>query len=207
MAISYPITMPASTTICPAAITFRGRANVAVTSSPFTGVQQVHKQQGQWWECELQYPPMTRTQAEALITFKSKLNGRYGTFLLNDQSSTRMGSGLGAPAVVGSTNTGTDLTTNGWTANSTGVLLAGDWISIGSSLSTRLYKVLDTVSATSDGTATITVFPDVRAGTTDGTTIRTSTAKGVFRLVLNDMEFNVGEAKIYGVTLAAVEAL
>lgn len=206
MAISYPVTFPASIGV--SSINIRARTVVGVSASPFTGQQQVYRHQGQWWEAEVTLPPMKRSDAEQVIAFLLKMNGQYGTFLLGDFSSAApRGVGTGTPLVNGASQTGDELVTDGWTADTTGILKAGDWIQLGSGSNTRLHKVLDDVDSDGSGNATINIFPSLRESPADDDAVVVTNTKGRWRLSSNETEYSLDNASIYGITFACVEAL
>ena len=206
MAISYPVTFPASIGV--SSINIRARTVVGVSASPFTGQQQVYRHQGQWWEAEVTLPPMKRSDAEQVIAFLLKMNGQYGTFLLGDFSSAApRGVGTGTPLVNGASQTGDELVTDGWTADTTGILKAGDWIQLGSGSTTRLHKVLDDVDSDGSGNATINIFPSLRESPADDDAVVVTNTKGRWRLSSNETEYSLDNASIYGITFACVEAL
>ena len=78
MAISYPLATPTNKTI--QQVAFFARNTVAISQSPFTYSQQVHKWTGQRWEADITLPPMKRADAEEWISFLVSLKGSYGTF-------------------------------------------------------------------------------------------------------------------------------
>ena len=206
MAITYPVSFPSSIGL--ANINIRARTVVGISSSPFTGQQQVYKHQGQWWEAEVSLPPMKRADAEQVVAFLLKMNGVYGTFLLGDKANpATRGVGTGTPLVNGASQTGDELITDGWTADTTGILKAGDWIQLGSGSSTRLYKVLDDVNSDGSGNATINIFPSLRSSPDDDATITVSNTQGLWRLASNETEYSIDNMSIYGMTFACVEAL
>lgn len=205
MPISYPLAFP---DVCPKAVNIRSQSVVGMSVSPFTGQQQVYKHAGQWWEMEVTMPSMKREDAEKLVAFLLKLNGRYGTFLFGDPANTTpRGIATGSPLVKGASQTGDTLITDGWTPNITGILKAGDWIQIGSTSSTRLHKVLDDADSDGTGTATLTIWPDLRSSPPDNGVLTVSAAKGRWRLAANETNYSIETAQIYGVTFACVEAL
>ena len=205
MPISYPLNFPA---VGIRNVTIRARTVVGLNSSPFTGQQQVYKHQGQWWEMEVTLPPMKRADAEQVAAFLVKLNGRFGTFTFGDPLNTApRGVGTGTPLVNGAGQTGTDLVTDGWTPDTTGILKAGDWIQLGTGSSSRLHKVLDDVNSDGSGNATLTLFPDLRTSPADNAAITVSSPKGLWRLAANEVDYSIDEASIYGMTFACVEAL
>ena len=206
MAISYPLALPVTTGI--AKIRIAANNTVGVSVSPFTAKQQVYKYTGQFWEAEISLPPMKRSDAEYWISFLLKLNGSYGTFLLGDPNgATARGVATGTPLVKGASQTGSELITDGWTPDTTGILKAGDYIQLGTGDSSRLHKILDDVDSNSSGEATLTLWPDLRSAPADNAAIVVSGAKGVFRLSTNQQDWNVNEASVYGMTFPAREAL
>ncbi len=205
MPISYPINFP---TQCIKGVTIRARNIVAMSTSPFTGQQQVYKHQGQWWEMEVTLPPMKRADAEQVASFLIKLNGQYGTFLLGDPANTApRGAGTGTPLVKGAGQSGDTLITDGWTPSVTGILKAGDWIQLGSASSTRLHKVLDDANSDGSGNATLTIWPNLRSSPADNAVITVNNTKGRWRLSSNDVDYNIETGQFYGITFACVEAL
>jgi len=206
MAISYPVTFPASIGV--SSINIRAKTVVGVSSSPFTGQQQVYKHQGQWWEAEVSLPPMKREEAEQVVSFLIKMNGQYGTFLMGDFLSTApRGVGTGTPLVKGASQAGDELVTDGWTLSTTGILKAGDWIQLGSASTSTLHKVLDDVTSDGSGNATLNIFPNLRSSPGDNAVITISSPKGRWRLASNETDYAIDNASIYGMTFACVEAL
>lgn len=205
MAISYPVTFPS---LGIRNMTIRARSVVGISTSPFTGQQQVYQHQGQWWEAEVTMPPMKRADAEQIAAFLLKMNGVYGTFLLGDPLNTApRGVGTGTPLVKGGSQTGNSLATDGWTAGQTGILKAGDWLQIGTGSDTRLYKVLSDANSDGSGNATFDIWPSLRSSPADNATIYVNSTKGQWRLSSNATEYNIDEAATYGFTFACVEAL
>jgi hypothetical protein len=206
MAITYPLALPAAPIFN--AVRFTARPVVSISESPFTLQSQVQEYAGQRLEVEATLPPMTRAQAEYWNAFMLKLNGLRGTFLLGDPGGKKpRGIATGTPVVNGASQTGNELLTTGWTISTTGILLAGDYIQIGTGSYARLHKVLDDVNSNGSGQATLLLWPSLRSSPSNGAAIITSNTVGVFRLASNEMTWNIGEAMNYGVTLAAREVV
>ena len=206
MAILYPLSLPTHTGI--RSIELRAVNAVAYSRSPFTFAGQAHAYAGQMWQAEISLPAMTRADADQWIAWLIALRGQYGTFLLNDPSSTTpRGSAGGAPLVNGAAQTGNLINIDGCTANQTGWLKAGDYIQFGSGSSSSLHKVLEDVNSDGSGQVTVEVWPSVRTAPADNSAVTTSSAKGLFRLSSNEQSWSVNEASIYGITFAAMEAV
>jgi hypothetical protein len=205
MAITYPLSLPNANI---AKVRMVANDIVGVSQSPFTAAQQVYRYTGQFWEADITLPPMKRADAEYWISFLMKLNGPYGTFLLGDPNGqTARGVATGTPLVNGAGQTGNELITDGWTNSTTGILKAGDYIQIGTGLTSRLYKVLDDVNSNGSGAATLTIWPDLRTAPADNATITVANPKGLFRLNSAQTTWDINEASIYGMTFGAREAL
>lgn len=202
--ISYPLTAPIHRK--PARVVLRAVTVVGQTRSTFTRKRQVQVHQGQVWELEVSLPPMLRPDAEQWIAFLLKLNGREGQFLLGDPNAEHpRGVATGTPRVNGATQMGSSLVTDGWTASTSGILLAGDYIQTGSGLTSRLHKVLDDVDSDAGGNATLDLWPRLRESPADNDLLTVSGAKGLFALADNRMEWDIEGAMKYGISFAAVE--
>lgn len=181
MAITYPLTPP-DQLLEGARATLRAVTAVGVSKSPFTFVSQAQKYPGQFWGLEVTLRPMAREEVEPIIAFLLALNGPYGSFTYGPPlASDPMGVPSGTPVVKGADQTGGELLTDGWTPSAEGLLLAGDYIQLG----TRLHKVLTDVDADGSGNATIDIWPNLRESPADNSTIITSDCVGVFRLAEN----------------------
>lgn len=206
MAITYPLALPTHTGV--ASVRLRAQDIVTMNMSPFSGVQQVYKYSGQYWEADISLPPMKREDAEYWMTFFMKLGNQYGTFLMGDPNgATARGVATGTPVVNGGGQTGYELVTDGWTPDTTGILKAGDYFQLGTGENSRLYKVLDDVNSDGSGNATFDIWPNLRSSPADNASIIVSNPKSVFRLTTPAAEINVNQASIYGMTFGAIEAL
>jgi hypothetical protein len=151
---------------------------------------------------------MKPENAEQVATFLLKLSGMFGTFLMGDPiNKSPRGVGTGTPLVKGAEQVGNELVTDGWTINTPNILKAGDWIQLGSGVTSRLHKVLDNVNSDATGTATLTLFPSLRSSPNDNAAIVTNDTVGLWRLSTNDIEYNIQTGQFYGITLACMEAL
>lgn len=204
MSITYPLSLP-DTDADIMRITMRAHTAVALIQNPFTLQSQVFQFTGQMWVAEVTLPIMTREDADQWTAFLLKLNGPYGTFLLGDPSAaTPKGTAPGSPKVKGSSNQGSTLETDGWTAGQTNVLKAGDMFQIGN----NLYMNLNDVNSNGSGEATLDVFPYLREYYADNTTITTSSPKGQFRLLQTDYAvYSVSPDQNRDISFTCIEAI
>lgn len=71
----------------------------------------------------------------------------------------------------------------------------------------RLHKVLADVTSDANGEVVIPIWPRLRESPANGAYIKTSNCVGTFRLASNERSWDVDEAKVYGVSFSAVEAI
>ncbi len=206
MAIVFPLTLPTAGRFTRFSLTTQS-AN-AESVSPFTFEKQVQTHQGMLWRAGITIAPLKRPEAETWRVFFQKLNGTEGTFLMGDLGAKlARGVATGLPQVDGGGQSGQTLNTKGWTTGVTGILLEGDYIQIGSGLTSRLYKVLDDVNSDGGGLATFDIWPRLRESPVDSATIIPNDAVGLFRQEGNVSSSEITTNAFYGFGFRAVEAI
>lgn len=207
MTIAYPLTHPTSPGFSRAS--FMPRSVVGMSQSPFTLQQQVYDWNAAIWVVQLDLPQMRRAQAEDWVGFLLSLRGRKGTFYLGDPDA-KIPRGIATgTAVVSGTNAAraTSLVTTGWTPSQTGILKRGDYLSLGTGTTKRLYKNLTDTNSGTGGAATFDIYPPLRETLTGGDAITVGTATGAFRLTDNTTQWDTNEMSVYGLSFTAIEAL
>jgi hypothetical protein len=184
MAITYPISIPRQADI--RSIEFTMMDQVASSQSIYSYDTQHVALGGQRWMARVDLVPMTQARARAWIAFFGKLKGPLNTFYLGDYAQqTVRGSAAtaaGTPVVDGASQTGAELAIDGCPELATGYLLEGDYISLGTSTSKRLYMVLEDVNIDSGGSAVLDIYPSLQTTPADNDTV-TIGGEGVFRLL------------------------
>ena len=166
----------------PSSIEWDAQEAVAVNESPFTFQTQTYDWMASILQGQVSFPPMSRYSYDCWGAFVLACRGQLNCFLMGDpKAAIPKGIATGSPVVNGASQTGYSLSTRGWTANTVGILLPGDYISIGY----RLYRVTASVNSDGSGNATVPVWPNLRDQSADGTTITTRNCKGLFRLAAN----------------------
>ena len=189
MAITFPLSPPSP--FRASRLSFTGLSSVSRNMSPFTMQTQQYNWPGQAWLASVDCPPMTRADAETVISFL--LSAHRGTFYFQDYANpTNRGGVTGTLTVATATANASTLTFSG----AAGSFALGDWLQI----STSLYKVVQVNSSSS-----VEVFPVLRSSYTAGTAITYANAKGVFRLASSSTEWSIDLASIYGINFSIVE--
>ena len=172
MAISYPLSLP-DAKIARTMITARN--SIGLTINKYTAQQQVYDWGSGLWILGVTCPPLEREDAEPWQSFLLALRGPYGTFHAGDDTAgPPRGTATGTPLVNGASQTGFTLVTDGWTPSITGILLASDYIQLGSGTTQRLYKVVEDADSDTGGNCTLEIFPELRESPANNDPITTS---------------------------------
>ena len=202
---SYPLTFPTVSGI--QTQRFSLVRTVAVSSSPFTGQDQVFQHEGEFWTTQIKFPPMLKDKAAVIIAFLLQLRGRRGTFKLGDQDrKTIQGVATGTIRVNGASQTGNQVALDGFANSTNNVFKSGDYIQIGS----FLYMVTEDVNSNSSGEANVKIEPSLRQGIetiADDATVTYSNTTTLFRLDSNETGWDTDQVSKYGISLSATEAL
>lgn len=169
--------LPAS--IKPRTTTWRPVDLSARVESPLSGHSQTQVRPGVRWQTDLSFSVLDPAKRQAMDAILTQLAQRTYLLRVQDYTYVRQGSGAGAPKVNGASQSGLTLHTKGWTANQTGVLLAGDRIQLDT------YQVIIvTVAVDSDasGNAAIPLGLPLRDPPADSSDIETATPKALFEI-------------------------
>lgn len=197
MAINFPLSLPTVTGV-------RSRelvptTVVGMTSSQFTGEQQVFPSVGQWLVFNFELPQMKDASAGIWSAFFMALNSMEGTFLMGD-SVRKVPRGT----VAGTVTVGAGAVANSTTlplSGGTGAFAVADWLQVFTGASSRLHRVLQVNAGSVD------VFPRLRAAYANGSSITYTNPKGVFRLTGIPAEAFDSRKICQGMQFTAMEAI
>lgn len=182
------------------------QSNNQIFRSPLTGAEQVLELPGARWVVSLSFErdnPDVLAPLQALLV---RLRGQAHTFSLhNHERPTPRGIATGTPLVNGASQTGSTLNTDGWTPSTTGILLAGDYIGIGS----ELKMIVADVDANGSGEAALSIEPPLRASPSDNDPIVVTRPTAIFRLANSTSRWRTSGSRpmpLTSLTLAAEEA-
>ena len=194
MTISYPLALPDH--VGAVSVRIAQRSTVAVSTSPFTGSQQIQEYAGQWFEMEFNMPPMEKADAALWTAFLLKLNGMAGTFLAGDPAYVKRGDCVAAD--VSGSHAARAKVLNIKNAGVGETILAGDYLQLGTGANSRLHKNLTDATVDGSGLASLDIWPATRISYSDGATITLLNPKSVWRLTSNEIPYEVGQGLIYG---------
>jgi len=205
MTIAYPLTMPATPGFV--ASRFGLSSNVAVFESSLTRAVQTLERPGALWLAEYTLPPMRRASAAVWVALLVALRGRRGTVKgFDPDAKTPRGVATGTPLVNGASQTGNALITDGWTVSVTGIVKAGDFLSLAAPAQ-RLYMVVEDANSNASGQATLSIEPALREAPTDNAVLTLTNPFGLFRLAANEVGWDGDRISNFGLTFQLTEAL
>jgi len=187
--------------LSPTSVEWVLKSNTQSFTSPLTGATQTLSLPGDKWAFTFIYDFVSRTDADTVAVFMTKLRGMGNRFKTgNPARSTLLGAGGGTPLVKGASQTGASLLTDGWPL-STAILKAGDYFEVNSE-----YKLV-AADVTSDGSgnATITFEPPLRASPADNAPITLSGAGATFMLANKDQSLRYNNYYSRSFTLEGIE--
>ena len=190
------------TTIGFSSVEFGLENNNQVFESPLSNSIQVSELTGARWYGTFNLPPMSKAQALEYIGFLQRLQGRVHSFFGYDAnhrspSGTMSGSTL---VVKGASQTGTSINLDGG-ANSTLILKAGDFFSVGGELK------MVTANATSDGSGNLTVnfVPSLRSSPANDSAITTTNPVCAMKLLGDSTSYSINNSNLYGISFSGLE--
>lgn len=203
MAITYPLSLPSTPSF--RSLLIMPEQVVPRIESPFTLQSQSYDYSGQRWKVEITYPPLSPDQYRSIKAFLLSLKGSQGTFFAGDPlDSAPSGVGSGIPVVNGDQLAGANtLNVTGFTATTTNILKAGDNFQLGN----YLYTNLKDVSSNGSGSCTLDIWPNLRAGVANGTSITLQYPKSLFKLDSEEVVFSTGVDRVYNISFVGVEAI
>jgi hypothetical protein len=196
------VNFPTLTQAAPTNLEFGLVSNTQTFVSPLSGQVQTLELPGARWRASFSFENLSDADAATLQAFLVSLRGQSGRFYLwNFARSTPRGVATGTPVVSGAGQTGSTLTTSGWTASVTGILKAGDFIGVNG----ELKMVTADVNSTAGGLATLSIEPPLRASPANGAAITTTKPTTTFMLSDQSAKWITRAPIITNVTIDCVE--
>lgn len=194
---------PAS--ITPDAEDWRLQFNSQVFTSDLNGAIQTAKLPGARWTVSRTFSNRQGGEARALQGFLAGLHGMSGRVYVTPSDWAPYGSPSGSPTVSANQNSGsTTISTTGWTASVSGLLLAGDYFEVNG----ELKKVTADANSDASGNATLEFSPPLRLAATTGMTIRYTEPRCIMMMEQDDgAGWGITSPDIYATTVNFVEAL
>lgn len=177
--------------------------NTQQFTSPLSRWTQRNELDGPRWKATYTTIPMRRSTFAPLQAVLIKAKGRVNRLKAFDTDAPALlGTGGGSPVVMGASQTGDSLITDGWTALASGLMLPGDYFSVNN----EFKMVTASVDSDSGGVATVNFEPPLRASPADNAVLTTSVPKCLMTLDSDILSWDSDEAGIYQFSFSMTEA-
>jgi hypothetical protein len=154
-------------------------SNTQTFTSPLSGSIQTIEMPGARWACAFSLGALDAQDAALMRAFMAKLRGQSGRFYFwNMARPTPRGIATGSPIINGASQTGSTLSTSGWTPSTAGILKAGDFFSVNN----ELKIVVEDATSNASGVATLTFEPPLRYSPSNGQAITTNKPTTIFKM-------------------------
>lgn len=183
----------------------------SLQSSTFTGKDRVQEFDGDYWRLRMTYRDLGREDGRKVAAFVHSLRTSAGTFVVRFP-------GYGKPVGLAATIISSPLVDGGAQGGNRelkiksappsidGWLLAGDIIQVGPDNRPHWHTILADVDTAADGTATLDIWPSVRADVVNNDLIITDDPRGLCRLITAP-SISISHPVIHSLQLECREAL
>lgn len=158
---------------------------------------------GSHWSVVVSFPPMRGTEAGVIRALLMSIGGPTGRVLVPMWDRlTPFGTAIGNPVVSRPNQIGTSITTSGWSANQSNLLVPGDYLKFEDT--SQVVMVTDYAVSNSSGEATINFTPAIRNSPATGTQITARSVRMLCRLQ-SDISYEVTPSDLTSISFAAEE--
>jgi hypothetical protein len=177
-------------------------SNTQTHRSPLSGVTQTIELPGAYWSAVLTFEDQGPEDSRPLIAFFVSMRGQAISFnLFNHAHPIPQGVATGTPLVYGAGQVGTQLITEGWTADVANILMAGDYIQVG----TKLKMVVENANTDALGRSTLQVEPPWADSPASGAEIVTDHPQALMRLTSDKSGLSTKAPMLSSGTINCVE--
>lgn len=185
-----------------AEVTFTLSDTQGETRNPFDRTSEVFDWEAGIWMAEVRFARRHDLEGAAVRGFLAKLRGMKESFWLGDPAAAAPQGTQVADFVLAAGASPGDRSLS-VTMGASATLKSGDYVQLGS----RLHLLTDDVTADGLGAATLPVWPEVREPQALGATVKSSNARGLWRLAEPDRKFSVRGVRRYSTALELIEAI
>ena len=177
-------------------------SNSTSFESDLSNSVQTGKFLGDQWSAVMPFTNREKLQGRTIKAFLTRLGGMAGRFRMTPPDLDQLGSALGSGVIAGAGQTGTIITTSGWTPNQPILFKEGDYIEFNGELKT----VVVPTGSDGAGLSTIEFAPPLRKATNDLDPIETVNPQAIFMLTNdNQASWEIQSNFVFGATIDCIE--
>jgi len=192
--------------VIPSSSSFGIKYNTQINTSTLSGSTQTIEIPGARWVCSLSFSDLEPYEGRLMSAFLAQLRGSSGRFFLTDFTHPAPRGSISAPGAVtvnGANQVGNTVTTSGWTASQSGLLLKGDYFQFSNG---ELKMVTKDVTSDVSGNATITFEPPIRISPSNAAAITLTDYSVTMMLSSNESRWTSNnEALLSNISIECIE--
>jgi hypothetical protein len=178
-----------------------------LVNQTLSGRKQVRQIGSQYFSFTVQMPPLQQEKAQEVFAFLQKQKGSFEDFTIVAPLD-NLGAGKAETdiQVVGAHTSGdASIALDGFTANQTGALKAGDLIKFASH--SKVYMVRDTADSLSAGEMTLTIEPNLVASLADNEAVTVNKPSFTVYLENNEIMYSTDASGFYSISFDVREVI
>ena len=178
-----------------------------LVNQTLSGRKQVRQIGSQYFSFTVQMPPMTQTDSQAIFAFLQKQKGSFENFTIAHPLDNLGASKNETDILVNGSHTTSDasIALDGFTANTTGALKAGDLIKFNGH--NKVYMVTGDANSSAGGAATISIEPPLQAALANNEDIDTNQPSFTVALVQDDLLYATDASGFFSLSFDVREVL
>jgi len=178
-----------------------------LVNQTLSGKKQVRQIGSQYFSFTVQMPPLQQEKAQEVFAFLQKQKGSFEDFTIVAPLD-NLGAGKAETdiQVVGAHTSGdASIALDGFTANQTGALKAGDLIKFANH--SKVYMVRDTADSLSAGEMTLTIEPNLVASLADNEAVTVNKPSFTVYLENNEIMYSTDASGFYSISFDVREVI
>jgi hypothetical protein len=178
-----------------------------LVNQTLSGKKQVRQIGSQYFSFTVQMPPLQQEKSQEVFAFLQKQKGSFEDFTIVAPLD-NLGAGKSETdiQVVGAHTSGdASIALDGFTANQTGALKAGDLIKFASH--SKVYMVRDTADSLSAGEMTLTISPNLVASLADNEAVTVNKPSFTVYLENNEIMYSTDASGFYSISFDVREVI
>ena len=178
-----------------------------LVNQTLSGRKQVRQIGSQYFSFTVQMPPMTQTDSQAVFAFLQKQKGSFENFTITHPLNNLGASKIETDILVVGSHSVSDATIalDGFTANTTGALKAGDLIKFANH--TKVYMVQSDIDSDGTGALTVSISPNLITTLADNEAVTVNKPSFTVYLETNEIMYTTDPTGLFTISFDVREVI
>lgn len=178
-----------------------------LVNQTLSGRKQVRQIGSQFFSFTVQMPPLTQSDSQAIFAFLQKQKGSFENFTIAHPLDNLGASKAETDILVNGSHTASDasIALDGFTANTTGALKAGDLIKFASH--TKVYMVQTDIDSDGSGALTVLISPNLISSLADNEAVTVNRPSFTVYLESNEIMYSTDPTGLFSISFDVREVI